>query len=176
MRGATIRIGFVSTRLAGTDGVSLEVQKWAAVLTELGNECFYFAGESDRPPERTHLVEEAHFKHPDIQRLNGELFERRVRATATSNAVQSLSQHLKSRLQEFVGKFDLELLITQNALSLPMNVPLGIALGGVLPRRVYPPSPTTMIFIGRELASPSRLPETTCIWRSPLNCLPSVMW
>ncbi len=132
MRGATIRIGFVSTRLAGTDGVSLEVQKWAAVLTELGNECFYFAGESDRPPERTHLVEEAHFKHPDIQRLNGELFERRVRATATSNAVQSLSQHLKSRLQEFVGKFDLELLITQNALSLPMNVPLGIALAGLL--------------------------------------------
>jgi hypothetical protein len=36
----THRIGFVSTRLAGTDGVSLETDKWERVLAELGYETF----------------------------------------------------------------------------------------------------------------------------------------
>ena len=46
------RIGFVSTRLAGTDGVSLEVTKWVAVLRKLGHQCFFFAGELDWPSDR----------------------------------------------------------------------------------------------------------------------------
>ena len=45
----THRIGFVSTRLAGTDGVSLEVAKWVQVLNGLGHECFFFAGELEWP-------------------------------------------------------------------------------------------------------------------------------
>ena len=42
-------IGIISTRIAGTDGVSLEIEKWAAVLEKEGFTCFYFAGELDRP-------------------------------------------------------------------------------------------------------------------------------
>jgi lactate dehydrogenase-like 2-hydroxyacid dehydrogenase len=34
------RIGIIATRLAGTDGVSLETAKWVKVLTALGNECY----------------------------------------------------------------------------------------------------------------------------------------
>jgi lactate dehydrogenase-like 2-hydroxyacid dehydrogenase len=30
------RVGFISTRFAGTDGVSLEAAKWAEVLERLG--------------------------------------------------------------------------------------------------------------------------------------------
>ena len=37
-------VGFISTRIAGTDGVSLETAKWADVLTKEGFSCFYFAG------------------------------------------------------------------------------------------------------------------------------------
>jgi hypothetical protein len=48
MAHSPLRIGFVSTRIAGTDGVSLEIQKWDDVLSGLGHECFYFAGLSDR--------------------------------------------------------------------------------------------------------------------------------
>ena len=40
------RIGFVSTRLAGTDGVSLETLKWVRVLESMGHISFCFAGES----------------------------------------------------------------------------------------------------------------------------------
>ena len=39
-----MRIGFISTRFEGTDGVTLEAAKWAAVLEAEGHECFWLAG------------------------------------------------------------------------------------------------------------------------------------
>ena len=58
-------IGFISTRIAGTDGVSLETKKWAEVLEAMGYTCFYFAGELDTPEERSMLCPKAHFTHPN---------------------------------------------------------------------------------------------------------------
>ena len=40
-----MRIGFIAARLSGTDGVSLEVGKWAKVLNKMGHEVFFCAGE-----------------------------------------------------------------------------------------------------------------------------------
>jgi len=127
-----VNVGFVSTRLAGTDGVSLETAKWANVLTEFGLECFYFAGESDRPAERSHVVPEAHFSHPAILALQTDLFDNHTRSPDTSRAVQTLKDHLKAHLSEFVRTFGVKLLIVENALSLPMNVPLGLALAELI--------------------------------------------
>ena len=42
-----MNIGFISTRLAGTDGVSLETAKLATVLKQMGHQIFYCAGELD---------------------------------------------------------------------------------------------------------------------------------
>jgi glycosyltransferase involved in cell wall biosynthesis len=118
----------VSTRFTGTDGVSLETEKWSNSLIGMGHECFFFAGESDRPEESTYLVPEAHFKHPEIEALNSDLFDDYVRSIQTSGKIQALRYHIKQHLYEFVRSFKLELLIVENALSLPMNVPLGLAL------------------------------------------------
>jgi len=49
-------IGFVSTRFAGTDGVTLESSKWADVLQQNGYRCFWFAG--DNRPDPTALEDE----------------------------------------------------------------------------------------------------------------------
>ncbi len=122
------RIGFVSTRLAGTDGVSLEVMKWDQVLAEMGHERFYFAGELDWPAERSYLVPEAHFKHPDIEAINHDLFDGYWRAPETTEQVRRLARHLKRHLHRFSKQFGIDVLICENALSLPMNVPLGLAL------------------------------------------------
>lgn len=129
MTDDSIRIGFVSTRLAGTDGVSLEAGKWAQVLGELGHECLYFAGESDRPAERSRIVPEAHFAHPDVRAINRDLFDNNlVRSPTTSDAVDDLRNYLKRELRRFISDYEIQLLKVENALSLPMNVPLGLAL------------------------------------------------
>ena len=127
-----MNIGFVSTRLAGTDGVSLETAKWANIIAQFGLECFYFAGESDRPAERSYVVPEAHFAHPDIRALNVDLFDNYTRSPGTTQTVQKLKDHLKGHLYRFVRDFDVGLLIVENALSLPMNVPLGLALAELI--------------------------------------------
>jgi len=128
MNNNQLRIGLVSTRLAGTDGVSLESAKWTDVLTAMGHTCFYFAGECDRPAERSRVVPEAHFEHPDIMRINVDLFDNMTRSPETSERVRELWRHLKAELLEFIRQFEIELLLVENALAIPMNVPLGLAV------------------------------------------------
>jgi glycosyltransferase involved in cell wall biosynthesis len=123
-----IPIGFVSTRFVGTDGVSLETEKWASVLESLGHRCFYFCGESDRPPDVTRTVPEAHFKHPDIQAINEAAFEKRRRPPSITRRILEIKDYLKDHLAAFVNEFDLRLLIVENALAIPMNLPLGLAI------------------------------------------------
>jgi glycosyltransferase involved in cell wall biosynthesis len=122
------RIGIVSTRLAGTDGVSLETRKWVKVFCDQGHACFFFAGELDWPQEQSHEVPEAHFNHPEIQEINRSLFVDAIRTAQTTAAIHRLKDHLKAELRRFVERFDIQILVTENALSLPMNVPLGLAL------------------------------------------------
>ena len=128
MKTVPSRIGFISTRLAGSDGVSLETEKWAQILQSMGHECFYFAGELDRPESRATVAPEAHFNHPDIAAINRDLFDDPTRSSKTTGLVHSLRFHLKQHLYQFINTFDINLLIIENALSIPMNVPLGLAI------------------------------------------------
>jgi glycosyltransferase involved in cell wall biosynthesis len=121
-------VGFISTRIAGTDGVSLELEKWANIFEKLGLTCFYFAGELDRPPERSYLVEEAHFTHPEIKAVYNKSFGILTRDRSISKKIYHLAIKLKDDLYDFVKKFDIDLIIPQNALTIPLNIPLGIAL------------------------------------------------
>lgn len=122
------RIGIVSTRLAGTDGVSLETAKWVQVLTSLGYECFFFTGESDWPEEQTYLLPEAHFTQPEVSKLNHDLFDDYQRFKSTSSEISRLKEHIKGHLHKFIIKFAPDVLIAENILSIPMNIPLGLAL------------------------------------------------
>lgn len=122
------RIGFVSTRLAGTDGVSLETSKWAEVLQRCGHECFYMAGELDTPAENSFLVPSCHFSHPDILETYNGCFGRPSRTPETTRKIEELKYGLKQSIRDFVGRFDLDLLIPENAVTIPMNLPLGLAI------------------------------------------------
>ncbi|MDX1564879.1 MAG: glycosyltransferase family 4 protein [Phycisphaeraceae bacterium] len=128
MNRPSLRIGFVSTRLAGHDGVSLEAFKWADVLEQLGHDCFYFSGECDRPADRSMVVSEAHFQHTQVRRLNHDLFDRLHRDADTIRTLRKLSDHLQEKLKTFIERFGINLLIAENVLSLPMNLPLASAL------------------------------------------------
>jgi glycosyltransferase involved in cell wall biosynthesis len=122
------RIGFISTRFCGTDGVSLETAKWKKVLNHLGYECFFFAGESDWPLDHSYTIDEARFDHPEILGMNKDLFDDYRRSAETSTKIEQFKRHLKNHLYHFSNKFNIQLLIVENALALPMNVPLGLAI------------------------------------------------
>ena len=124
----SLNIGFVSFRFAGTDGVSLETTKWAEVLEEMGHTCFYFSGLSDRPDERSMVVEEAHFLHPEIREHYYRFFGTNIRKTEDTLWVHKMREYFRGRLDQFVRKFEIDLLIPENALSFPQNIPLSMAL------------------------------------------------
>ncbi|MCL2066346.1 MAG: glycosyltransferase family 4 protein [Treponema sp.] len=121
-------IGFVSTRFKGNDGVSLETAKWRTVLERMGYECFFFSGLSDWDADRSMVVEEAFFAHPVIQEIQDKSFGSTVRNEKLSGAIQSIRFKLKTALYDFVKQFKIDLLIPENALTIPMNIPLGLAL------------------------------------------------
>jgi len=121
-------IGFISTRIAGTDGVSLEIKKWTDVLERNGFSCFFFAGEIDRDGDVNCLVDLAHFRHPDIEEINTHSFGKTTRPKRISDLIRKIKEKLKDSLAEFVKRFDIDLIITENALTVPMNIPLGLAI------------------------------------------------
>jgi len=130
--GSTHNVGFVSTRFAGTDGVSLETEKWATVFQREGFSCFYFAGELDRPPACSYLAEEAHFTHPDIKYIYNNCFGVHKRERHITQKIMGIKRKLKDDLYKFIEKFSIELLVPENSLTIPLNIPLGLAITEVI--------------------------------------------
>ncbi|MCL2880546.1 MAG: glycosyltransferase family 4 protein [Treponema sp.] len=126
--GKIKHIGFVSTRFQGNDGVSLETIKWRQVLEKMGYECFYFSGLSDWDPAKSMVVEEAFFGYPQIDDIQNRCFGATIRDEELSGEIQDIRHKLKTALYDFVMTFKINLLITENALTIPMNIPLGLAL------------------------------------------------
>lgn len=114
------------------DGVSLETEKWARVLETEGFTCHYLAGELDRPPDRSCLVPEAHFQHPEIVDIQRLCFGVKLRSRSVSSKIHRLKERLKDHIYRFIQRFEVDLLIAENALTIPLNIPLAIALTEVI--------------------------------------------
>ena len=129
---ASRRIGFVSTRFHGTDGVTLEARKWEHVLTGTGHECFWMAGLLDTPPHRSSLVPLAYFNHPEVIQVQERLFGIRTRERKLTDQIHALKERLKDDLYAFIQRFAIEVLVPENILAIPMHVPLGLAMTEVI--------------------------------------------
>lgn len=128
-RAATIRrIGFVSTRFQGTDGVSMETRKWCAVLDRMGYDCYFFSGQSDWDAAVSMVVPEAFFGHPVVAEIQERCFGTTARGEGLTGEIQAIRFRLKRALYDFVETYKIDLLIVENALAIPMHVPLGLAI------------------------------------------------
>ena len=131
-------IGFVSTRFAGTDGVTLEASKWAGVFQKCGHRYYWFAGLLDRSPERSFLIPEALFLHEKNRWINEQIFGKKRRDSAVTDAIFDLKTLLKKQLKEFIQTFEIDLLVAENILTIPMHIPLGIALTEIIAETQIP--------------------------------------
>ncbi len=127
-----MKIGFVSTRFSGTDGVTLEASKWAHLFESNGHTTYWFAGELDRNPAVSYRVPEAHFQHQANVAINTAVIGYDKRPAEITEQIHDLRAHLKKELYRFLRRFEIDLLIAENILSLPMQLPLGLALTEVI--------------------------------------------
>lgn len=126
------RIGFVSTRFQGTDGVTLEARKWAHILAGMEHRCFWMAGLLDTPAETSYPASLAYFNHPEVAAVQQQLFGVRTRNRALTDQIQNLKERLKDDLYAFIQRFQIEVLVPENILAIPMHIPLGLAMTEVI--------------------------------------------
>ena len=128
-----MRIGFIAARLSGTDGVSLEVGKWAKVLNKMGHEVFFCAGELGGYAAKGTLIPKLHFTHRSIKQLTQKAFEESgTDGEKISDEIYAAADELRAPLRSFIRSNRLDLIIVQNALTIPMNLPLGVCLTGLI--------------------------------------------
>jgi len=126
------RIGFVSTRFHGTDGVTLEARKWASVLADAGHTSYWMAGLLDTPDAVSSLDPLAFFNHPEVAALQAGLFGTTRRSRDVTRTIQGMKERLKDSLYAFIERFGIEVLVPENILAIPMHVPLGLAMTEVI--------------------------------------------
>ncbi len=132
-------IGFISTRFAGTDGVSLESAKWAQIFGEPEHHInFWYAGRLDRDPEASFCIPEAYFGHPENLWINERIWGQPRREPLVTRRIHDLAEYLKMTIYEFVEQYEITVLVIQNAISIPMHVPLGIAITEYLSETMMP--------------------------------------
>ena len=122
------RVAFIGTRFAGTDGVSLEAAKWSKVLAQMGWDSVWYCGHSDRDDAHSWVEPGAFFGHPQIEKISQEAFGTSRRSPETTAEIYRIAAALKESLYAFQKRFSPDLLIVQNALCIPMNIPLGVAI------------------------------------------------
>ena len=127
-----MRVGIIIGRTGGVDGVALEAEKWRAVLQRMGHEVFLLAGEYEGRvpvPASEDLFAPLSFYGPECayeqkqaffggQSDAGEFMARlQANAVAVEEAIVSWSDRRK-----------LDLLIPENAGTLPFHLSMGIGL------------------------------------------------
>jgi len=123
-----MNIGIVATRIAGLDGVSLEIEKIAAVLRRMGHAVFFCAGELGEWAQPGVADPALHFQHPEAVAIHDEAFSGPEESRALYRRIARAAAQHKATLYRFAERFDLDALITQNAQAIPMQVALGVAL------------------------------------------------
>jgi glycosyltransferase involved in cell wall biosynthesis len=127
-----MRIGFLSTRLAGTDGVSLETHKWAEVAQALGHEVYYCAGRLEEDAPNPTLISELHFRDPKARAIGKLVFGRTEPPKGLTRRLERATERLTARLEAWLADTGIDVMVVENALAIPMHVPLGLALARII--------------------------------------------
>lgn len=86
----------------------------------------------------SHIEPLAHFKHPEIEKINSRSFGTTRRPEKISKLIQSIKDTLKKSIRTFIRRFDIDLLIPENAITIPMNIPLGLAITEIIAETSIP--------------------------------------
>ncbi len=99
-----MRIGFIATRLHGTDGVTLEVEKWAKILSGLGHEIYYCAGELGGYAKDGVLIPELHFSDQTVFALSQRAFgyDPEEDGDALADQIYSRADEMRAPLRSFI--------------------------------------------------------------------------
>ncbi|MDC7224716.1 MAG: glycosyltransferase family 4 protein [Spirochaetales bacterium] len=134
------RICFVSGKLGDVDGVSLEVDKWIAVLQEAGHEIFTIAGRYAKPVQNVDgahqfLVPEIDFASEEQKSYETQLFPflskrppliMEEELELVRSKLMAHGRDVSNQMYEIIQDHEIDVLVAQNTNAMPMTL-----LGGI---------------------------------------------
>ena len=133
-----MRALYVSTRLAGTDGVSLENTKLLQALEGLGFASHLCAGELDDAGPAGTLLPDLHFRDPAAVALAERAFGADEPDPSLRDDLRARARELRAQLERVVDAVRPDLLVLQNVWAVPMQLPLAEALADLVEARGIP--------------------------------------
>jgi len=127
-----MHIGMISTRFAGLDGVTLESRKMAEALARDGHTFAWFAGELDPEFRPGRHVPAAFFGTPENVALQAAVFGHDTVGPEVSDRLARTVVELTAELLAFLEGSGVDAVVVENALAIPMHLPLALAITHVL--------------------------------------------
>lgn len=122
----------LSMRLGARDGVSVEARKWEKAYRDLGHEVHLVAGEISSTTEGSNtVIPLLSFLHPEIVSLTETAFDRRLtaeQAQVLGREIEHFARQIERSLLKVITETGISMLSIENALAIPLNLPLGLAL------------------------------------------------
>jgi len=133
-----VRIGLCHYKVGGTDGVSLEMEKWKVALERLGHEVVLCGGELGTA--QGHLIPELFHHRPDTERIRYNAFKslRDWDELGLTREIFSLTDRIQGGLEEFVDRYSIDVLIPNNIWSLDGNLAAAMAFTRVVEAKRVP--------------------------------------
>ncbi len=128
-----MNIGILHYQLGGTDGVSLEVEKWQHVLTELGHTVHLVAGDLGHATGTR--LESLYHHSPIAEKLYRNTFDGLTdypTPAAFRDELYRAADAAETELRRFIAAKHIDLLLPQNVWSVAMNPAVAIALARVV--------------------------------------------
>ena len=126
-------IGLCHYQIGGTDGVSLEMDKWRQVLEGMGHVVHLCGG--DPGTADGFLIEEMYHHREDIERITRNAFDRLTDYEYEEDLraeILELADQIEFGLRAFINEYSIELLIPNNIWSVGVNLPAAIAFARVV--------------------------------------------
>lgn len=125
-------IGLCHYKVGGTDGVSLEMNKWKTALERMGHVVYFCGG--DLGNLNGFVIEELQYRRDDIERITHNAF-RHLDDYSTEEELEddilSLADRIEAKLRTFIHEYSIDLLIPNNVWSIGFNLPAAVALARV---------------------------------------------
>lgn len=137
-----MNIGVIIGRIGGTDGVAQETDKWITVLRSMGHRVYAIAGQyQERSPDpltETHCPEMSFSSPESFLSQKKAFFYPETDAQELIEEIRHHSTVIRDCIIAWIEQRKLDLIISENASSLPSHLEMGFAIRSVLRKTGIP--------------------------------------
>jgi glycosyltransferase involved in cell wall biosynthesis len=123
-----MRVALAHFRVGETDGVSLEMNKWAAVLGKMGHDAVFITGSNGNTARRTFIIDELYYKSEKNAALKSAFYSDLGGRSEESLKMEILreAETIKEKLTDIIEKQKIDVLVPNNIFSLGHSIAAAI--------------------------------------------------